>query len=276
MQTIRIAHSPDSDDAFMFYGLATGKIESDRYAFEHVLSDIETLNREALKGTYEVTAISIHAYSYLSDQYQLLNCGASMGEGYGPIVISRTPIEPTDLGSFEVAVPGEWTSALLALRLRFPGIRYRVMPFDEIQEAVVDGLVEAGLLIHEGQLSFREDGLYPVVDLGQWWLGETALPLPLGGNVIRRDLGDEAIAELSQLVYDSISHALQHRESALEYALQFGRGLTERQGDQFVSMYVNERTLDYGDDGRRSVQLFLDRGYEAGLIPSQVTVDFAS
>jgi len=274
MQRIQIAHSPDSDDAFMFYGLATGKVEAHGFSFEHVLSDIETLNKKALEGTYEVTAISIHAYPYLCDRYQLLNCGASMGEGYGPILISRTPLQPAELGGVEVAVPGERTSALLALRLRFPDIRYRVMPFDEIQQAVGDGRVETGLLIHEGQLSFREDGLHPVIDLGQWWQDETGMPLPLGGNVIRRDLGPDTIAELSRLVYESIRHALDHREAALEYALQFGSGLSAQQGDQFVSMYVNERTLDYGDDGRRSVQLFLDRGFEAGLIPSQVKVDF--
>lgn len=274
MQTIRIAHSPDSDDAFMFYAMATDKISSTRYRFEHALSDIESLNQAALEGRYEVTAISIHAYPWLQERYQMLNCGASMGEGYGPVVISRSEIGPENLSGTEVAVPGERTSALLALKLFCPDVRYRVLPFDEILEAVADGRVDAGLLIHEGQLSYREAGLHPVIDMGKWWAELTGLPLPLGGNVIRRDLGEAAVAELSELIRESIAYALEHREEALEYALQFGRGLTRQQGDQFVSMYVNERTLDYGEDGRRAVQLFLDHGYEAGLVPSRIRVDF--
>ncbi len=273
-QVIRLAHSPDSDDAFMFYALATDKIDTGRYEFVHELNDIETLNRAAMEGTYEVTAVSIHAYAYLHQRYALLASGASMGEGYGPKIVSRTPLEPEDLDSREVAVPGEWTSACLALKLFRPGVRVLDLPFDEIIPAVASGKVEAGVIIHEGQLTYRDEGLLKVADLGEWWKRETGLPLPLGGNAVRRDLGTETVREVGQLLAASIRFGLENREEALNYALQFGRGLDEEGGDRFVSMYVNERTLDYGEDGRRAVQDFLDRGHAAGLIPHRVVVDF--
>lgn len=274
METIRVAHSPDSDDAFMFYALATGKVETGDFDFVHQLDDIETLNQEALKGTYEVTAVSIHAYTEIADKYALLNSGASMGEGYGPVLVSRQKLEIGDLSRKVIAVPGLKTSAFLALKLFAPEFRYEVVRFDEIVEAVESGHVDAGLLIHEGQLFFPEHGLRKIVDLGEWWKTETGLPLPLGGNVARRDLGIDKIRAISRLISLSIEYALEHREEALEYALQFGRGLDRSQGDRFVNMYVNSRTLDYGDDGRRSVQLFLDRGHEAGVIPNRLEVDF--
>lgn len=271
---IRVAHSPDSDDAFMFYALATGKIDTGSFEFVHELSDIETLNQAALEGKYEVTAASIHAYPYLCDQYVLLNSGASMGEGYGPILVSRNFFDPGRLEGKRIAIPGERTSAFLALKLYNPDFAYKILSFDEIIPAVQKGDVDAGLVIHEGQLSYRDEGLKKVLDLGEWWSETTGLPLPLGGNLVRRDLGEEAIQEISRHLHKSISYALDHRSEALEYALQFGRGLDPQQGDRFVAMYVNERTLDYGEDGRASVQLFLDRGFEAGLLPRRVQVEF--
>lgn len=274
-QVIRVAHSPDSDDAFMFYALATDKIDTDRFEFVHELHDIETLNQAARDGRFEITALSVHAYAYLHDRYALLNSGASMGEGYGPKVVSRSALAPEDLAGREVAVPGEWTSANLALRLFQPTAVVTNMPFDRITQAVTTGQVEAGVIIHEGQLTYRDEGLMKVADLGEWWKRETGLPLPLGGNAVRRDLGRETIERLGGLLRDSIRFGLEHRAEALNYALQFGRGLDEEDGDRFVSMYVNERTLDYGEDGRRAVQLFLDRGFQAGLIPHRVEVDFA-
>lgn len=274
-QVIRVAHSPDSDDAFMFYALATDKIDTDRFEFVHELHDIETLNQAARDGRFEITALSVHAYAYLHDRYALLNSGASMGEGYGPKVVSRSALAPEDLAGREVAVPGEWTSANLALRLFQPTAVVTNMPFDRITQAVTTGQVEAGVIIHEGQLTYRDEGLMKVADLGEWWKRETGLPLPLGGNAVRRDLGRGTIERLGGLLRDSIRFGLEHRAEALNYALQFGRGLDEEDGDRFVSMYVNERTLDYGEDGRRAVQLFLDRGYQAGLIPHRVEVDFA-
>lgn len=278
-EQIRVAHSPDSDDAFMFYALATGKLDTGDYEFVHVLKDIESLNQAALEGQYEITAISIHAYAYLHDRYVLLNSGASMGEGYGPILVSRTDFDPRNGGlrGERVAIPGEKTSAFLALKLFEPEFISEVFPFDEIIPAVFEGLCDAGLIIHEGQLSYRDADLKKVLDLGEWWKQETdGLPLPLGGNVVRRDLGIGMIRELAQFIEESIRYALTHREEALEYALQFGRGLDRAQGDRFISMYVNQRTLDYGDRGRQAVQLFLDRGYQAGLIPNQVEVEFIS
>lgn len=272
-KTIRIAHSPDSDDAFMFYALATGKLDSGDFEFVHELHDIESLNQAALHGEYEVSAVSIHGYAYLHESYALLNAGASMGEGYGPILVSKMAAE-TEIRDKVVAVPGERTSAYLALRLLEPDFRHRVIPFDEIIPAVIAERVDMGLVIHEGQLVYRNDGLKKIVDLGEWWQEETGLPLPLGGNVIRRDLGDEEIAQISGLIKQSIQYALDNREAALSYAGQFGRGLDAQKADRFVSMYVNQRTLDYGDDGRQAVQLFLDRGFEAGLIPERVVVDF--
>jgi 1,4-dihydroxy-6-naphthoate synthase len=271
---IRIAHSPDSDDAFMFYALATDKLDTGDFRFENELHDIETLNRAALEGKYEVTAASIHAYAYLYQRYALLGSGASMGEGYGPLLVSARPSTVSDLKGKRIAVPGEKTSAFLALKLCQPDFVTQVMPFDQILPAVESRSVDAGLLIHEGQLVYKQHGLYKVLDLGQWWNNETGLPLPLGGNLVRRDLGAEKIRKLGALLKASIRYALDHREEALNYALQFGRGLDPQQGDRFVSMYVNDRTLDYGHAGRQAVQLFLDRGWTEGFIPHQVQVDF--
>lgn len=274
-RTIRVAHSPDSDDAFMFYALAAGKIDTGDLRFEHELQDIETLNRRALAGELEVTAVSIHAYAYLSARYALLPHGASMGEGYGPRLVSRKRIWPKQLAGRRVAVPGTMTSAFLALKMFNPDVEHEVVPFDQIIEHVAEGRADAGLIIHEGQLTYQDAGLRLIADLGEWWAKETGgLPLPLGGNVIRRDLGDELMLRVSRLLRASIAYALEHRKAALDHAMQYGRGLDRAQADEFVGMYVNQRTLDYGEDGRRAVRLFLDRGFEAGLIPRQVRVDF--
>ena len=273
--TIRVAHSPDSDDAFMFYALATGKIDTGDIEFIHELQDIETLNRRALAAELEVTAVSIHAYAYLSDKYALLPHGASMGEGYGPRLVARKAYSRADLGNIVVAVPGTLTSAYLALKLYAPNVQTVVVPFDEILERVAAGEFEMGLLIHEGQLTYMDAGLHLVVDLGEWWASETGgLPLPLGGNAIRRDLGPDVIKRASRMLRDSIAYGLEHRTDALVHAESYGRGLDRAQTDEFVGMYVNQRTLDYGPEGRKAVQLFLDRGYEAGVIPHRVTVDF--
>jgi 5,8-dihydroxy-2-naphthoate synthase len=272
---IRIAHSPDSDDAFMFYGLASGNVPSDGFELEHVLADIETLNRAAFEGRYEVTAVSFHAYAHLTDRYVLLPHGASMGDRYGPIVVARQG-GPTSLTGVRVAVPGELTTAFLTLRLYDPSVAYVVMPFDRIQEAVHAGEVEAGLLIHEGQLTYEDEGLRKIVDLGEWWAARTGgLPLPLGGNVIRRDLGRPTIEKLSRLLHDSIAYGLDHRDEAVRYAMQFGRGLDQRRTDRFVGMYVNELTLDYGDRGREAVRRLLGDAERAGLLPRPVSVEFA-
>ena len=273
-KTICIAHSPDSDDAFMFYALAKGKIDTGEFEFVHELDDIEALNQAALEGRYEVTAVSIHAYAYLHESYALLTCGASMGEGYGPILVSSVPFSTDQLSEHSIGVPGERTSALLALKLFQPDFEYRVIPFDQIIPSVQRQEVDAGLVIHEGQLTYLGDGLHKVLDVGEWWLKTTGLPLPLGGNVIRRDLGEDTIHQVSLLIKESIQYGLSHREEALAYALQFGRGLDPGQADEFVGMYVNERTLDYGEDGKKAVQLLLDRGHEAGIIPHRVEVDF--
>ncbi len=273
-QEIRLAHSPDSDDAFMFYALAAEKINTGEFIFTHQLDDIETLNQAASKGSYEVTAVSIHAYAYLHEQYALLNSGASMGEGYGPILVSKLKFPLEELPERRVAIPGEQTSAFLALKLFQPDFEHRVVSFDEIIPMVQQEEVDAGVVIHEGQLTYRDEGLFKLLDLGEWWEETTGLPLPLGGNVIRRDLGMPAIRQISELIHESISYAFAHKEEALAYALQFGRGLDAELGERFVNMYVNERTLDYGEDGRKAVQLLLDRGHEAGLIPHQVKVDF--
>jgi len=271
---IHIAHSPDSDDAFMFYGLASGKVPANGFELEHVLSDIETLNRAAFDGTYEITAVSFHAYAHLTDRYILLPHGASMGDRYGPIVVSKN--DASSLTGITVAVPGTLTTAFLALRLFDPSVQYVVMPFDEIQEAVHAGDAEAGLLIHEGQITWADEGLKKIVDLGEWWADRTGgLPLPLGGNVIRRDLGPSAIATLSRLLRDSIAYGLEHRDDAVGYAMQFGRGLDRRRTDRFVGMYVNDLTLDYGDRGRAAVTRLLGDASAAGLLPKPVRVEFA-
>jgi 1,4-dihydroxy-6-naphthoate synthase len=273
--TIHVAHSPDSDDAFMFYALADHLIDTGDVEFVHELQDIETLNRRALKGELEVTAVSIHAYAYIADQYALLPHGASMGEGYGPRLVARTPMTVEELAGRTVAIPGEMTSAYLALKMFQPDVKTHVVPFDQIMQHVKDGGADVGLIIHEGQITYVEEGLHLVQDLGEWWAAETGgLPLPLGGNVIRRDLGNDLIVKTSRLLRESIAYGLQHRANGLAHARQYSRDLTESQTDEFVGMYVNQRTLDYGPDGRRAVQMFLDRGYDAGLIPNRVQVDF--
>ena len=273
-RVIRVAHSPDSDDAFMFYGLASGAIDTGELRFEHELQGIQELNERALRGELEVTAVSIHAYAYLTDRYALLPHGASMGEGYGPRLVSRTPLDREALRGVTIAIPGELTSAHLALRLWQPDVRTVAMPFDEIMEAVRDGSVDVGLIIHEGQLTYADSGLVMLEDLGRWWRDETGLPLPLGGNVIRRDLGPELISRVSDYLRRSIAYSLDHREEAMDYAMGFARGLDRGTADEFVGMYVNQRTLDYGPDGRRAVRLFLQRGMEAGILPGPVSVEF--
>lgn len=272
--TLRLAHSPDSDDAFMFYALATKKIVTGDCRFEHVLEDIETLNQKALVGTYDITAVSFHGYAYLADQYILLPCGASFGERYGPMVVARGPLGPEGLRGKRIAVPGRYTSAFLALKLYEPDVDPLFTPFDKVLDRVIEGQAAAGLVIHEAQLTYGESGLTKVLDLGEWWHQQTGLPLPLGGNAIRRSLGAATVREASRLLRKSIQYGLDHREQALAYAMQFARGLDASTADRFVSMYVNERTLDYGAEGRRAVQLFLDRGFEKGLIPRRVKAEF--
>lgn len=272
---ITVAHSPDSDDAFMFYGFACGAVDTEGIEIAQVLADIESLNRWAFEGRYEVTAVSFHAYAHLSEKYALLPHGASMGDGYGPMVVVRED-GPTSLDGVTIAIPGTLTSAWLALQLYAPGISYTVMPFDEIQPAVAAGRVDAGLLIHEGQLTYRDDGLRLIVDLGVWWGERTGgLPLPLGGNIIRRDLGPDLMRRVSRMLHASIKHALDHRLEAIEYAKQFGRGLDDARIDRFVGMYVNNLTLGYGERGKRAVQLFMDQAWEKKLIPAPVEVVFA-
>ncbi len=267
---IRIAHSPDSDDAFMFYPLVKGEIDTQGLEIEHVLADIETLNREALKGTYEVSAISFHAYPYVADKYLVLPSGGSVGDGYGPVVVAKERLD--SLKGKRVAVPGELTTAFLTLKLYEPDFEHVVIPFDEIIEAVLEGKVDAGLVIHEGQLTYGDFGLKKVVDLGQWWKEETGLPLPLGCNVVRRDLGDEVIRKIEKLMRQSVEFSLREREKALDYAIDYARGLTDDMDrtDRFVGMYVNQRTVDYGDDGRKAVRLILKLGKEKGIIKAEI------
>jgi len=273
---ITVAHSPDSDDAFMHYGLASGKVPTDGIEFGHLLADIETLNRAAFEGRYEVSAVSFHAYAHLTDRYLLLPHGSSMGDDYGPIVVARTD-GPSSLKGVSVAVPGTLTTAFLTLRMYDPTVEYVVLPFDRIQDAVRGGEVAAGLLIHEGQLTYQDEGLKKIVDLGEWWAESTGgLPLPLGGNVIRRDLGAPVIATVSRLLHDSIAYALEHRQEALDYALQFGRGLDRAKADRFVGMYVNELTLEYGERGRTAVQRLFDEAWKKRLIPKQITAEFSA
>jgi 1,4-dihydroxy-6-naphthoate synthase len=276
---ITVAHSPDSDDAFMFYGLASGAIKTPGFEVDQVLSDIETLNRAAFEGRYEVTAVSFHAYAQLVDRYALLPHGASMGDKYGPILVSREPMtRPEGAGSLhglKIGVPGRLTSAFLTLQLYDPTFAYEVIPFDRIQQAVLDGIVDAGLLIHEGQLTYANEGLHKIVDLGEWWFARTGgLPLPLGGNVIRRDLGIETMRAVSKMLHDSIAYALANRAAAVEYAQQFGRGLDKRDTDTFVGMYVNNLTLDYGARGRAALERFFGEAYEKRLISKPVPVEF--
>ena len=275
---ITVAHSPDSDDAFMFFGLASGNVDTGGLLVAQVLADIETLNRAAFEGRYEVTAVSFHAYAHLVDKYALLPHGASMGDRYGPIVVARASGHggSTVKGS-RIAIPGTLTTAYLALRIYEPDFEYVVVPFDRIQQAVLDGHADAGLLIHEGQLTYQDEGLRKIVDLGEWWSELTkGLPLPLGGNIIRRDLGADMIARVSKMLHDSIAYALSHRTEAVEYALQFGRGLDRARTDRFVGMYVNDLTLSYGERGRQGLERLMTEAFERGLIPQRVAVEFAA
>lgn len=274
MRTITVAHSPDSDDAFMFYGLATNKLETDGLKFEHTLKDIQTLNEDAKNGVFDVTAVSFHAYAYVSDKYALLPHGASIGDKYGPILVSREPRKPEEIGGMKIAIPGELTSAFLALRIYNRDFQYVVVPFDEIIDAVKKGEVDAGLLIHEGQLFYKQVGLDKVLDLGEWWFEKTGLPLPMGGNAIRRDLGPEMMKQVSHHLHESIVYSMENREDALAYAMQFARDMPPELADRFVAMWVNDLTLDYGDRGREAVRLLLDEGHKAGIIPHEVAVDF--
>jgi 1,4-dihydroxy-6-naphthoate synthase len=273
---LSLAHSPDSDDAFMFYALATGKVRLPGVKFDHVLCDIETLNNAAHREVYDVTAVSFYGYSFVADKYVLLDCGASFGEGYGPIVVSSHPLKKTELAGKRIAIPGTRTTSYLALKLFEPNVETVTMPFDKILEAVQAKEVEAGLLIHEGQLLFQQVGLHRVVDLGQWWQEMTSLPLPLGANAIKRSLGPELGYQVARVIRDSVSYALEHREAALNYALQFARDMDPVLADKFVGMYVNRWTLDYGDEGRRAVRELLARGAAIGMVPSSFEVEFLS
>ncbi|HUI41908.1 MAG TPA: MqnA/MqnD/SBP family protein [Terriglobia bacterium] len=271
---LTLAHSPDADDAFMFYALATSKIRSEAIRFNHVLEDIQTLNEKAQSTVYDVTAVSFHAYAYLAENYILLPSGASFGDGYGPIVVGHGPLGPDGLRGKRVAVPGKMTTAYLALLLYESGIEPLVTPFDQIIERVASGGADAGVVIHEGQLTYSLEGLSKQVDLGEWWLEKTGLPLPLGGNAIRRSLGPTVIREASKLLTESIRYGLDHREEALVYATQFSRGLDVSTADRFIAMYVNDWTLDYGERGREAVQLLLDRGFASGVLPAHVQAEF--
>ena len=275
VRDISIAHSPDSDDAFMFYGLATNKVRVPGYRFNHTLTDIETLNRKAMtEQFYDVTAISFHAYPYVQEHYTLMACGGSVGENYGPMIVAAKPYTLDEVKKLRIAVPGTLTTAFLALKLFAPDIETTVVDFDKIIPAVVSGEFDAGLIIHEGQLTYARDGLKKIIDLGVWWREQTALPLPLGGNAIRRSLGHDAQVITTNALRDSIQYALDNREPALEYAMQFARDLDTRDANRFVGMYVNERTLNYGEDGRVAIRKLLDMGYERGIIPHKANVDF--
>ena len=291
-RTLKLGHSPDPDDAFMFYALAKGRFDTAGWTFEHVLQDIQTLNQRARTGDLEITAISIHAFPYVADKYALMSCGSSMGDGYGPMVVATTPLTIADLKGKTIAIPGEMTTAFLTLQLCLgkgmkldeatqqhrdePAFRYVVAMFDEIPKLVAEGKVDAGLLIHEGQLTFKTLGLHLVVDLGVWWQERSGLPLPLGGNVIRRDLGPEAMQEITDVLKRSIQYSLDHRAEAVDYALQFGRDLNRELADEFVGMYVNHWTLDYGDRGREAITRLLDEGAKAGLVPAIGKIEFVT
>jgi 1,4-dihydroxy-6-naphthoate synthase len=272
--TIHLAHSPDSDDAFMFYALADGQIDTEGISYVHELQDIETLNGRALRGELDVTAVSIHAYAYLSDRYALLPHGASMGDGYGPMLVAKKPMTREEVAGKQIAIPGMMTSAYLALKLYQPDFVAVVTPFDKIDETVQRGDVDAGLLIHEGQLTYKDEGLHLIADMGAWWKEKTGLPLPLGGNVIRKDMPRDIQRKVSRHLRDSIAFGLQHRKNALDHAMRFARGLDRSKADEFVGMYVNDWTLDYGDKGRKAIRLFLDEGVKSGVITRPVTVEF--
>ncbi len=274
IKTIHVAHSPDSDDAFMFYALAEGKIDTGDLRYVHELQDIESLNQRALKAELEVTAVSIHAYAYLTERYALLPHGSSMGDRYGPRLVARTPMTNADVRGKRVAIPGPLTTAYLAMQLYEPDFEAVMTPFDAIEDAVVNGDVDAGLLIHEGQLTFGDRGLHLIADMGEWWFQETGLPLPLGGNVVRKDLGADLIRTVSRHLRASIAYGLEHRVKALDHAMQFSRGLDRGKADTFVGMYVNDWTLDYGDRGRAAVRALLERGVERGLIDRPVKIEF--
>jgi len=274
VREIRVAHSPDSDDAFMFYGLATHKVRTPGLRFTHTLCDIETLNQKAREGVYDVTAISFHAYPYVQDKYALMACGGSVGEGYGPMVVSPRPFTASEVKTKKIAVPGTLTTAYLALHLFAPGVETEVVPFDQIIPQVLEGKYEAGLIIHEGQITYDKAGLHRIVDLGRWWQKVTGLPLPLGGNAIRRELGPQLMPAATAALRESIQYGLDHREEALAYAMQFARDLDTPSADKFVGMYVNERTLDYGPDGREAVRRLLDMGHKAGIIGPEARVDW--
>ncbi|HLZ43021.1 MAG TPA: MqnA/MqnD/SBP family protein [Candidatus Sulfotelmatobacter sp.] len=276
VREITVAHSPDSDDAFMFYGLATNKVRTPGLRFTHTLCDIETLNQKAREGVYDVTAISFHAYPYIQDKYALMACGGSVGEGYGPMIVSPRPFTAGEVKTKKIAVPGTLTTAFLALNLFAPGVETEVVPFDQIIPQVLEGKYEAGLIIHEGQLTYDKSGLHRIVDLGRWWQKVTGLPLPLGGNAIRRALGPQLMSAATAALRESIQYALDHREEALSYAMQFARDLDTPTADKFVGMYVNERTLDYGSDGREAVHRLLDMGHKAGIIGPEAKVDWIS
>jgi len=274
VREITVAHSPDSDDAFMFYALATNKIRTPGLRFTHTLCDIETLNQKAREGVYDVSAISFHAYPYVQDKYALMGCGGSVGEGYGPMIVSPRPFTPSEVKTKKIAVPGTLTTAYLALQLFAPGVETEVVPFDQIIPQVLEGKYEAGLIIHEGQLTYDKSGLHRIVDLGKWWQKVAGLPLPLGGNAIRRALGSDLMPLVSAALRESIQYGLDHREEALSYAMQFARDLDAQSADKFVGMYVNERTLDYGADGREAVRRLLDMGHKAGIIGPEARVDW--
>jgi 1,4-dihydroxy-6-naphthoate synthase len=277
---LRLGHSPDPDDAFMFYGLAKNLLDTGPYRFEHVLQDIQTLNQRARRGELEITAISVHAYPYVADRYALTSCGSSMGDQYGPMVIARQPTKIADLKGKTIAIPGELTTAFLALQLCLgkAGEVFRAVPvhFDQIPRYVKDGKADAGLIIHEGQLTYQQSGLHLVVDLGVWWHEQTGLPLPLGGNCIRKDLGKNVCQEVTNILKKSIQFSLDHRQEAVEYSLQFGRDLNPKLADQFVGMYVNDWTLDYGPRGRQAIETLLNRGADAGLVPPIGQIEFVT
>ena len=274
VRTVTVAHSPDSDDAFMFYGLATHKLETVGIKFEHTLKDIQSLNEDAKNAVYDVTAISFHAYAYVADKYALLPHGASIGDKYGPIVVAREPRSPDEIRDMKIAVPGELTSAYLALRLFNRDFEHVVVPFDQIIDAVQNGEADAGLLIHEGQLFYKQMGLDKVLDLGEWWHEKTGLPLPMGGNAIKRDMGPELMKQVSKHLLESIIYSLVHREDALQYAMQFARDMAPEMADRFIAMWVNDLTLDYGERGKKAVRTLLSEGHKAGIIPHEVNVEF--
>ena len=278
--TLQLGHSPDPDDAFMFYGLAKDQLDSGRYRFTHVLQDIETLNQRAMRGELEITAISIHAYPYVADRYALTSCGSSMGDKYGPMIIAKQPMAIADLKGKTIAIPGKMTTAFLTLQLLLgkggDAFQFEVVHFDEIPKYVQDGKCDAGLIIHEGQLTFRSLGLHLVVDLGQWWYEKTDLPLPLGGNCIRKDLGPQTCQEVTDILRRSIAYSLEHRKEAVDYALAFGRDLNRDLADQFVGMYVNDWTLDYGPRGKAAIDRLLSEGAAAGLVPAIGQIEYVT